>query len=100
VSETHDPVGETPHKRSGGGRGAVGAATAQRSLARRGGPPAQLLDALTCGAAPASSTCACVTRGTGLMADIARAFNQMVTRNDAFYHRDRALERWSAARAA
>src|SRR4030081_3712390 len=86
VSETHDPVGEAPHKRKrrggegggGGGSGNNGHSAAEEARLR------QLLDALTSPQHGEFDVRLSFTRGTGLMADIARAFNQMVARNDAF----------------
>ena len=95
MSETHYPVGEGPQKRKrrggegggGGGNGNNGHSPAEEARLR------QLLDALTAAQHGEFDVRLPFTRGNGLMADIARAFNQMVARNDAFTTEMVRLER-------
>src|SRR5882672_4698464 len=93
----HDPAGEPIRKRKrrgggegggqGGGNGNNVHSPAEEARLR------QLLDALTAAQHGEFDVRLPFTRGTGLMADIARAFNQMVARNDAFTTEIVRLER-------
>ena len=94
MGEMHDPAGEPlkKRKRRGGEGGGHGDGNGHHS-----GPEEarlrQLLDALTAAQHGEFDVRLPFTRGTGLMAEIARAFNQVVTRNDALTTEIVRLER-------
>jgi HAMP domain-containing protein/signal transduction histidine kinase/CheY-like chemotaxis protein len=98
MGEMHDPSGVTVRKRkrrgseggghgegNGNGHGAHGAAEEARLR--------QLLDALVAAQHGHFDVRLPFTRGSGLMPDIARAFNQVVARNDALSSEIVRLER-------
>src|SRR5882672_837478 len=97
MGEMHDPAGESVRKRkrrggeggghregNGNGHGAHGAEEARLR---------QLLDALIAAQHGDFDVRLSFTRGHGLMPDIARAFNQVVSRNDALTSEIARLER-------
>src|SRR5690349_21222117 len=90
----HDPVNESDRKRKRGGRGGGegdngdGGGGGSEEVRLR-----QLLDALTAAQHGDFEVRLPFTRGTGLMAEIARAFNQVVSRNEALTTEIVRLER-------
>jgi len=92
----HDPTSEAGRKRKKAGGGGPGGGNGNGG----GGHPAgdeqrlkQLLDALVAAQHGEFAVRLPFTRGSGLMADIARAFNQVVSRNESFTNEVVRLER-------
>src|SRR5690349_16661476 len=89
----HDPVNESDRKRKRGGRGGEGNGNGDGGGGNEEVRMRQLLDALTAAQHGDFEVRLSFTRGTGLMAEIARAFNQVVARNEALTTEIVRLER-------
>jgi len=96
VGEMHDPAGEPIRKRKrrggegggpGDGNGPNGHSPSEEARLK------QLLDALAAAQHGQFDVRLAFTRGSGLMADIARTFNQVMERNDALTTEIARLER-------
>ncbi|HET9754095.1 MAG TPA: HAMP domain-containing protein, partial [Myxococcales bacterium] len=89
----HDPVNESDRKRKRGGRGGDGNGGNGDGGSGEEVRMRQLLEALTAAQHGDFEVRLPFTRGTGLMAEIARAFNQVVSRNEALTTEIVRLER-------
>src|SRR5260370_6936295 len=95
VGEMHDPGNESVHKRkkTEGGGGGGGGGDNGHSRAHEEARLKQLLEALTAAQHGEFDVRLPFTRGSGLMAEIARAFNQVVARNESLTTEIVRLER-------
>src|SRR5258708_664300 len=95
VGEMHDPGNESVHKRkkTEGGGGGGGGGDNGHSRAHEEARLKQLLEALTAAQHGEFDVRLPFTRGSGLMAEIARAFNSVVSRNETLTNEIVRLER-------
>jgi HAMP domain-containing protein/signal transduction histidine kinase/CheY-like chemotaxis protein len=95
VGESHDPTGQGGGEpgRKRGGKGGGGGSNGNGDHVSDEGRLRQLLDALVAAQHGEFDMRLPFTRGSGLMAEIARAFNQVVTRNESLTNEIVRLER-------